>query len=257
MLPFRADVPLDNTVEIEAPEHVRFRYRVAGPVRRGLAYLIDLAIRVAILGVLMLVIGLATGKDAGALTGVLLVAAFLLEWGYYVFVETTGEGRSPGKRALSLRVVREGGFPIGFTASVLRNLLRGADFLPIGYVLGLLAMAGDARFRRLGDRVAGTMVIIEERTRVGAPLALWPAANPEELSALPARPRLSAGERETLEMFLRRADLTEARREELANIIAPALARRLGVTTSFSSPVRFLALVHHRATAAVAPARGD
>ncbi len=86
----------------------------------------------------------------------LAIVRFILEWGYYVFFETTASGRSPGKRALSLRVVKEGGYPIGFIDSVLRNLLRGADFLPVGYVVGLFAMAGDARFRRLGDRVAGT-----------------------------------------------------------------------------------------------------
>ena len=78
----------------------------------------------------------------------LLIVAFVLEWGYYVFFETTGDGRSLGKRALSLRVVKEGGYPIGFIDSVLRNLLRGADFLPFGYVVGLFAMAGDSRFRR-------------------------------------------------------------------------------------------------------------
>src|SRR5258708_3097797 len=134
-------------------------------------------------------------------------------------VVTAVGGGSAGKRYLMGWVVREGGFPIGFTASVLRNLLRGADFLPLGYVLGLLVMAGDSRFRRLGDRVAGTMVVIEETARVAAPLALWPAPTADELGAFPLRPPLSAWERESVEMFLRRADLTEARRPELAEIV--------------------------------------
>jgi len=243
-------VALDNTAEVETPEHVRFRYRVAGPVRRMLAYLLDLLIRLGVLFVLGLIVAVALGGSE-AVTGVLLLSAFVLEWGYYVFFETIGDGRSPGKRALSLRVVKEGGYPIGFIDSVLRNLLRGADFLPVGYVIGLFAMATDSRFRRLGDRVAGTMVVVEERARVAPPLTLSPPPLPIELEVLPQRPPLSAWERETLELFLRRVDLTGPRREELAQMIAPALAQRMGVKVN--DPVRFLALLHHRIAATARP----
>jgi uncharacterized RDD family membrane protein YckC len=243
-------VPLDNTTEVETPEHVRFRYRVAGPVRRMLAYLIDLVLRGLVVLALGLVLAIALGSP-DAVGGVLLIAAFLLEWGYYVFFETTGDGRSPGKRALSLRVVKEGGFPISFMDSVLRNLMRGADFLPFGYVIGLFVMAGDSRFRRLGDRVAGTLVVVEERSRVAAPLTITPPPTAAELEGFPQRPPLSASERETLELYLRRVDLTAARREELAQIIAPALAQRIGVTVK--DPVRFLALLHHRVAATARP----
>jgi hypothetical protein len=183
--------------------------------------------------------------------GFVLVVAFVMEWGYYVFFETMGDGRSPGKRALSLRVVKEGGYPIGFIDSVLRNLLRAADILPVGYLLGLLSMAGDARFRRLGDRVAGTMVVVEERALAVAPLALSPPLGEGELDGFPQRPPLSAWERETLELFLRRTDLTAARRDELAQTIAPVLAQRMGLQAR--SPTRFLALLHHRAAATARP----
>jgi uncharacterized RDD family membrane protein YckC len=251
------DGPLDNVAEIDTPEHVRFRYRVAGPVRRALAYAIDLLIRLAGLLVFWLTLRLGLGPEAvsgaGVAEGVVLLAAFLLEWGYYVLFETTGSGRSPGKRALSLRVIKEGGFPLGFLDSVLRNLLRGADFLPVGYALGLLAMAGDRRFRRLGDRVAGTMVVVEERAVVAAPLELSPPLALRELEGLPQRPPLAPGERESLELFLRRADLAPARRAELAGTIAPMLARRMGMTVA--DPVRFLAAVHHRASGGVRAAR--
>jgi uncharacterized RDD family membrane protein YckC len=250
MLP--CSVALDNTVEVETPEHVRFRYRVAGPVRRTLAYLLDLLVRIAVLAVLWIVISFAVGRGGDALKGVMLIAAFLLEWGYYVLCETTGDGRSPGKRALGLRVVKEGGFPVTFTDSVLRNLLRGADFLPFGYIVGFVAMASDSRFRRLGDHVAGTIVVVEEAVRVAPPLVLRPAPTADELEGWTRRPYLSAWERETLEIFLRRTDLTDARREELALVVAPAIAQRLG--RGFTDPVRFLALVH-RQTAAPAAER--
>jgi uncharacterized RDD family membrane protein YckC len=244
---------LDNTAEVETPELVRFRYRVAGPVRRALAYLIDLLIRGAVLTVLLVIASLALGSEGKASLGVMLVLMFLLEWGYYVAFETAQDGRSPGKRALSLRVVKEGGFPVGFIDSVLRNLLRAADFLPVGYVLGVLLMAGDSRFRRLGDRVAGTLVVLEERATVGAPVALDPPATADELERLPPRPQLSADEREALDLFVRRTDLTKIRRIELAETVEPALARRLGAR--FDDPVRFLALLHHR-TVPTAPVRG-
>jgi hypothetical protein len=134
---------------------------------------------------------------------------------------------------------------------VLRNLLRGADFLPVGYLLGLFVMGADSRFRRLGDRVAGTLVIVEERSRVAAALTLNPPPTAAELEGLPQRPPLTAWERETLELYLRRVDLTAARREELAQMIAPALGQRMGVTVK--DPVRFLALLHHRVAAATKP----
>ncbi len=237
---------LDNTADVDTPELVRFRYRVAGPVRRALAYLVDLAIRAASLALLYVVVALASGGGKRFSSGVMLIAAFVFEWGYYVYFETAGDGRSPGKRALALRVVKEGGFPIGFIDSVLRNLLRGADFLPVGYVLGVLTMAGDARFRRIGDRVAGTLVVIEARAGLASPLVLSPPVTADEVAGFPPRPPLSLSERETLELFLRRTELTAARREELAETIAPALAERMGVKVQ--DPVRFLALVHHRAT---------
>jgi uncharacterized RDD family membrane protein YckC len=239
--------PLDNTAEVETPEHVRFRYRIAGPSRRAVAYLLDLLIRGAALVVLALALLLASGGSAerpSASNGFILVIAFLLEWGYYVVFETLWSGRTPGKRALRLRTIKEGGYPLGFLDSVLRNLLRAADFLPLGYGLGLLSMAGDARFRRLGDRVAGTMVVQEEAAQVPRPLILSPPATREELELIPARPSLSAWERESLELFLRRAELGPDRKAELAAMIAGSLARRLGVT--LRDPVRFLALVHHR-----------
>jgi uncharacterized RDD family membrane protein YckC len=249
--PAGAALPLDCTAEVETPEHVRFRYRLAGPARRAVAYLLDLLIRIGCVLLFWAALALAGGPDEtavqGVSRGVMLVFAFALEWGYYVLFETTGNGRTPGKRALGLRVIKEGGFPIGFADSVLRNLLRAADFLPAGYALGLLAMVGDRRFRRLGDRVAGTMVVVEERGRVAEPLVLSPPPAPGELEALPHAPSLSPAERESLELFLRRRDLSPARRAELAELVAPLLARRHGVTAA--DPVRYLALLHARAQA--------
>jgi uncharacterized RDD family membrane protein YckC len=249
--------PLDNTTDVETPECIRFRHHVAGPVRRGLAYLIDLVLRLVVVTIAGLLTFGASGVESGtskASKGLLLLVAFVLEWGWNVLFETFWRGRTVGKRILGLRVVREGGYPVGFIDSMLRNVMRTADFLPVGYVLGVLVMAGDQRFRRLGDRIAGTMVVIESPVVTPPPLVLTPPASADELGALPHRPPLAADEVEAIELFLRRPHLSNERRLELAQIIAPELSERMGVTPQ--DPARFLALIHQRAQGARKSASG-
>lgn len=239
--------PLDDTTDVETPERIRFRHRVAGPVRRGLAYLIDLAIRGAVAAVVGLLamgaggISTASGKVSG---GLMLLLLFVFEWGWNVLFETFWRGRTLGKRVLGLRVVRQGGYPVGFLDSVLRNVVRAADFLPVGYVLGLVVMAFDRRSRRLGDLIAGTMVVVEVEVALPPPVVLTPPATADELGALPHRPPLTSDEADAIELFVRRPHLSDARRAELADLLAPLLGRRMNVAVP--DPARFLAIVHQR-----------
>jgi uncharacterized RDD family membrane protein YckC len=242
--------PLDTTTEIETPEHVRFRYHVAGPAKRALAYLVDMIARAGILLVLFLLaaMGGLAGADSirGASVGLLLLVGFALEWGYYVFFEALWSGRTPGKRAFNLRVVTDGGHPLRFADSLLRNLLRAADFLPGAYAVGLVVMGRDPRFRRLGDLAAGTIVIAEERHAVAGPLRLEPPPTPAELRGLPQRVPLSGDELDAIELFLRRVPrLSPARADELAELVAPTFARRLG--RRYRDAKRLLGLLHYRA----------
>ncbi len=255
--------PLDTTGEVETPEHVRFRFNVAGPMRRAAAYLLDLMLRGLIVILLLGLLAIA-GIDGGAIvkgsTGVMLVVLFALEWGYYIFFDVVMNGASPGKRALRLRVVTERGYPLGLYDSVLRNLLRAADFLPFGYAIGALVSATDGRFRRLGDLVAGTIVIVEERREVASGLRIDPLPTDKELARLPQRVPLSGDELEAVELFLRRTNrLSAARREELAEMVAPIFARRMGMKAR--DPVRLLELIHCRAhpahTTSAEPDRAD
>jgi uncharacterized RDD family membrane protein YckC len=249
--------PLDTVADVESPEHVRFQHQVAGPARRALAYVVDLLIRivvVAVLAVLLSMAGLAGGETlAGASQGVMLVVLFAVEWGYYVLFEVIFSGRTPGKMALRLRVVTDSGQPLGIVDSFLRNLLRAADFLPAVYALGVLVMGRDRRFRRLGDMVAGTMVVVEERHVVSSALRIEPPPSPAELAWLPSRLPLSGDELDAIELFLRRAGtLSPARELELAEMVAPVFARRMGLR--FTNPQRFLQLIYHRARGAQAAA---
>jgi len=249
-------VQLDNTVEVETPEHVRFRFRVAGPTRRAWAYLIDLLVRLGILLVLEIVLVLATGQHLRSGKAIMssgtLLSLFVIEWGYFVAFEAAWNGTTPGKRALRLRVVKAGGYPLSFMDTVLRNLLRTADFLPVGYLLGLVAMTWDGRFARLGDRAAGTMVVIEDPVRVAPSITLDPPGTSAEMASLPHRIVLPLPEREAIELLLRRRDLSPARRMELAGLLAPVVQRRLGVQAG--DPVRFLALVYYVAVGGAAAA---
>ncbi|MEZ4429305.1 MAG: RDD family protein [Nannocystaceae bacterium] len=242
---------LDTIARVDSPEQVRFEYRVAGPARRGVAYLIDTLIKagvVLLLTALVVIGGVELETFAGWTAGLYALVIFALEWGYYVLFETLMGGRSPGKRAMHLRVVKEGGYPINFVDSLLRNLLRAADFLPSLYAFGVLVMGLDSRFRRLGDLVAGTMVVVEERSHVSAPVQLRPPASAEELAAMPGAALLRSSEREALDLFVRRLErLSPARADELAELILPGFLDRLPADAA-RRPARSLALLYLRAT---------
>jgi hypothetical protein len=95
------------------------------------------------------------------LAGVFGLVAFALLWGYYIFFETLWNGQSPGKRWVGLRVIAHDGTPIGVSATLIRNLVRIVDFLPLYYGIGVVTMFIDRQSRRLGDFAAGTLVVYE------------------------------------------------------------------------------------------------
>jgi uncharacterized RDD family membrane protein YckC len=223
---------LDTSFELETPEHISFRYSLAGPARRGAAYLVDLLIRGLVLAVAAVVIQLTSsgaGDDFyGFETGALLLMFFGLEWGYFVVFDILGNGASPGKKAFRLRVIHQDGRPISLSDSVLRNLLRAADLLPLFYAVGVVSMMLDSKFRRLGDFVAKTVVVHEPVGR------LDDVDNNKlngDVEGLVARPRLTSTERDALLLFSRRfQSLSRARAEELAELVAPSFIQRYGLT---------------------------
>lgn len=253
----RVQAPLDTDVAVETPEHIVFSYRLAGPVRRGLANILDLLLCYLIVAIVAGVVfaALLGAKNASAseelseagkaASGLLLVLLFAAQWLYFFVWEAT-LGRSPGKMALGLRVVTTEGRAIGVRAAAVRNLLRAADLLPTAYVVGFVSMVLSSKFQRLGDLAASTMVVIPERASRAAPLELAPPASPAELSTLPDEVLLDEDERIAIEMFLRRRGrLGHAREQELAAMIATGIGARLGYR--HRDPSRMLALVYDRA----------
>jgi uncharacterized membrane protein SpoIIM required for sporulation len=100
-------------------------------------------------------------SDKSWVTAVFIIGQFLILWGYFVAFEALWDGQTPGKRVLGLRVVRNGGGGVDLGASAARNLVRFVDFLPFGYFVGMVSVIANARNQRLGDLVAGTIVVRE------------------------------------------------------------------------------------------------
>jgi hypothetical protein len=92
---------------------------------------------------------------------ILIIAAFLVFFGYSILFETLWNGQTPGKRTFNLRVIRDGGYAITFYAAATRNLVRIADFLPLAYTAGALSVFFHPHYKRFGDLVAGTVVVKE------------------------------------------------------------------------------------------------
>jgi uncharacterized RDD family membrane protein YckC len=203
--------PLDTVFTAETPEGIALELRPAGLVARGYAFVIDAAIRLAVL--IAAAGALAAMSRFGA--GIYLILFFLLEWFYPVLFELLPGAATPGKRATGLRVVMDSGLPVTPAASLVRNLLRAADFLPVLYGFGLAAMLANRDFKRLGDLAAGTVVVYREEKLAHA--ATIPAAPP-----VPPPFSLSLEEQRALLEFAERSQsLTTERLQELATLPEP------------------------------------
>lgn len=171
---------------------------------RACAWAIDMAVK-AVIYALVSLLGAFFG---GVGMAFILISFFLLEWFYPVVFEVN-TGATPGKKAMGLVVVNDNGTPISLPASLIRNLLRTADFLPLLYGVGLVSMLINRNFQRLGDLVAGTLVVYRERHESDITI---PQVAPKPLPV-----RLSVEELRHLIAFAERSEqFSEERRIELA-----------------------------------------
>lgn len=162
---------------IVTPEHVLLRLEAAGLGSRFLALVADFAIVAGLTSILAL--ACRALLPAAAANVVVLTVGFALTWAYHVWFEVRRQGRTPGKAAAGLRVVDARGLPLQPRQSFVRNVVRALDFAPLGYGLGGLWSLLDTRHRRLGDLVAGTLVV-KERAAL------------ERLPELPRSPRYNS-----------------------------------------------------------------
>lgn len=205
---------LDTSRHYETPEGIQLDIRIAGPVVRACAWSIDMLIRAG----LYLAITMLFSFFGGLGVSIILIGIFLIEWFYPVLFELRS-GATPGKRAMGLQVINDNGTPVSLSASLIRNLLRAADFLPFMYGFGLLSMLANREFKRLGDLAAGTLVVYREKAVERRAL---PRVTPE-------RPPSGLGreEQRTLLEYAERCDsLSADRRVELAEILSPVTGVR-------------------------------
>jgi uncharacterized RDD family membrane protein YckC len=228
---------VDRTLEVRTPESIAFRYELAGLGSRFLALVIDQVIQIAILIAIFFGIALAltrvgpsSGSDApiGKLSesiaiAFLVVIIFTVLFGYFIVFEAAWNGQTPGKKALGLRVVRDGGYPIDFGASLIRNLIRVGEWLIGYYLIAAISAIVSPENKRIGDLAAGTIVVRDARL-----------ANPAKFRANAGEPAyastayLSGEERALIKRFLeRREELDPNRRRALAARIASRIRNRV------------------------------
>jgi uncharacterized membrane protein SpoIIM required for sporulation/uncharacterized RDD family membrane protein YckC len=228
---------LSQTVDIETPELVVVSYTVAGLGSRVYAALIDLAI--CALAFVLVIIGVvalgarsiteqatqASPSTAWAVA-VMIIMQFVILWGYYLLFEGLRDGQTPGKRFLRLRAVRDGGYSVGFSASAIRNLLRIVDLQPVfTYLVGITSVAVSKSGKRIGDLVAGTIVVREALVQQPLQSAAAPVEQEAggQLTAV-----LTDAEFHLLERWGdRRASLTPERRRQITAQVAARLRESL------------------------------
>ncbi|MFW2176994.1 MULTISPECIES: RDD family protein [unclassified Moraxella] len=199
---------IDNLIYQQTPEGVELSLMPAGILPRAGAWILDFCIRMGVLYALSLVFGML--GDVGM--GLLLISYFLLDWFYPVFFEVFRQGQTIGKKQFGIQVCQDDGTPIRWQASMIRNLLRVADFLPFGYFSAIVSMLFNPSSKRLGDMVAGTLVVYVEDAELGYAIPVATAV------ALPMP--LQLDEQQAILAFAERASqLPRQRANELAEIL--------------------------------------
>jgi len=168
----------DETLIIETPERVPLHFALASIGNRFIACAIDHAIQIVALVSLILLFSIIVSfanlgdRISSApkwVIALLIILMFLLMSGYFAFFEWLWQGQTPGKRWMKLRVIREDGRPISFFEATVRNLLRDFDIMPLPfYSIGLISVFITNRDQRVGDLVAGTVVVREREAEAPA-----------------------------------------------------------------------------------------
>ncbi len=227
---------MPRKITIITPENVCIDYELAGIASRCGAALVDHLLQLGLLGGLFLMRYLTRKyvEIPGVAWGVAIIsiAAFVINYGYYLYFETVWNGQTPGKRLSRMRVVREEGMPINLYCTAIRNIIRIVDFLPILYMLGGIIVLFSSCNKRLGDYAAGTLVV-KERTE-------WKRSlNTEQIQVVKLTPEskcirnielVSPEEFAAISRFLdRQTELENNVREHLAERIAAPLIAKLGI----------------------------
>lgn len=231
-----------SELTIVTPEHVRIRLEPAGVGSRFLATMIDFCI---VQGITTLFALIVISVLPRALAGIIYITAtFILQWGWHLFFETRKQGRTPGKRALKIRVVDARGLPVSLHQSLVRNITRVLDFAPAFYGIGAIAALASPSHRRLGDIIADTLVVrdaqpLAYRGQLAAERRHNSLRTPRVLRLI--RHRISLEERELLlTLCLRAEKMTASARYDLMADVADFYREKLDVEAESISGENFV-----------------
>lgn len=230
-----ASLATEDILVIETPERVPLHFALASIGNRFIACAIDHAIQALALGLVALtamILSSFTIFERGFASApkwvyaVMILMLFLIFSGYFAFFEFIWSGQTPGKRWLKLRVIREDGRPITFWEASVRNLLRTFDMMPFPfYSVGLISVFSTTRDQRVGDMVAGTVVVREREAEAPAFAQVFatPVSDPalrrsfKPVDFTASLSSLTESEIQVVETFLRRRwDLSEVPRQWMA-----------------------------------------
>jgi len=224
-----------DKLTIDTPEQITIEFPLAGIGSRFLAIVFDMLVQFLGYIALALIAALLFGGKLARIwrTGwnwsaaIFILVVFCFYWGYYAFFETVWQGQTPGKRHAGIRVIKDTGRSITAFEAIARNLVRVVDQVPGVYAVGCITMFLNQRSKRLGDFVAGTVVVHEKKAEAAEPFFnLQPGAK------LPVYPvtKLSNTELVLIETFLaRRLDLTPEVRTATAKRIAEHILQKLQI----------------------------
>jgi uncharacterized RDD family membrane protein YckC len=223
---------VDRVVDVRTPESIALQYELAGLGSRFLALAIDQALQIVLIAIVVVAIlsaGLQTlvaggGKVVASIElALLLVIVFVILFGYFIAFETLWNGQTPGKRALGIRVVRDGGYPIDFGAALIRNIIRIGELVLGYYAISAVSMLVSKENKRLGDFAAGTIVVRDAKLA----FAQRPSGEPAPAAYAPTL-YLAGSERAVIKRFLERRDTLDAqKRRELARKLATRVRDRV------------------------------
>ncbi|TQK74845.1 putative RDD family membrane protein YckC [Brevibacillus sp. AG162] len=255
----------NREASVVTPEHVMLRFQTAGLGSRATAMLIDTGILLLVNLTVFIMFGIVLfgneddfflDSDNYVLAIVLLVI-FVVNFGYYWLLEAFWGGQTVGKRLVGIRVIRDNGQPATFVSSTIRNLFRIVDAMPSGYFLGALVCFFHPRDKRIGDMVAGTIVVVESGQRS----TLFQKKKDRQsngfdlnhaLLVLDERQKqaITREDWQLLSSFISRlSSLTQAKKYELGNQIASIMRKKLDLfdeQTTKEDPILFLQRLYNQ-----------
>lgn len=162
-------------VEFKTPEYVSLQFKLAGLGSRAVAFIVDqMILTVSTIVIILIVFQIMKGQliyfddhnDYSFMPiAIAIILLFVLQWGYYFAYEYFSGGRTIGKKLMGIRVIQENGHSLTLLSSFNRNLIRMIDSLPVYYMLGMIFVFFHPKHKRLGDIVAGTIVVHERRKK--------------------------------------------------------------------------------------------